>query len=138
MQADGKFVVADGAALRRYQEVGGPAIFAFGEKVVEAMEGARKRAAFTVYRCGDVHSSGSVVFSTEEPESTAKPGRDYRPVYQRIRFNRGEWKRTVFVPLRDDAVNDGAQTVVVRLQRPDPKSLVYDEDTAAVHIMDND
>ena len=95
MQGDGKFVVTDGAALRRYQEVVGPAVFAFGEKVVEATEGGRKRAAFTVYRCGDVRSSGSVVFSTEEPESTAKPGRDYRPVYQRIRFNRGEWKRTV-------------------------------------------
>ena len=43
-----------------------------------------------------------------------------------------------FVPLRDDAVNDGTQTVVVRLQRPDPKSVVYDVDSAAVHIVDND
>jgi hypothetical protein len=135
---DGKFLVADGTALRRYREVRGPAVFAFGEKVVTATEGRQRFAALTIYRCGDVHRPGSVIFSTVEAESTAQPGRDYRPVNQRIRFGRGDWKRTVLVPLRDDPVADGTQTVVVRLHHPDATSVVYAVDTAAVRLIDNE
>jgi hypothetical protein len=137
VQPDGKVVAATGVALRRFREVHSPAVFAFGEKVVTVNEN-RWFAELTIYRTGDVDTRGAVTFATVEPESTAVPGRDYWNIRARIHFERGVWKRTVFVPLRDDRVADGVKRVVVRLSNPDAASTIYSVDSAAIEILDNE
>lgn len=135
-QPDGKFVIADGQKLHRYQETLSPAVFAFGEKVVTVDESARY-AKFTLYRAGNVRSRGSVTLTTES-SSSAKVRRDFRRINRRINFAPGEWKRTIVLPVRDDAVIDGTQSVTVKLSKPDPGSRLYEVSTVRIDILDND
>jgi hypothetical protein len=134
VQPDGKFVIADGQKLRRYQETPSPAVFAFGEKVVTVDESARY-ARFTLYRAGNVRSRGSVTLTTE---SSAKVRRDFRRINRRITFSAGEWKRTLVLPVRDDAVVDGTQSITVKLSNPDPRSRLYEVSTVRIDILDDD
>ena len=138
LQPDGKMLTVNGETVRRLVETPSPAVFAFGEKVVAANEGGHPFAALTVYRCGSSPRVGWVLFSTVESESSAVPGRDYHPIRVPVLFGPGDWKRTVFVPLRDDRIADGIKTVVVRLSHPDPAGTVYSVDRARIDIYDDD
>jgi Calx-beta domain len=132
---EGKFVIATGGlGLLRFQETPSQAVFAFGEKVVIVPESGRF-AKFTLYRAGNVRSRGSVMLTTE---SSAKARRDFQPINRRIQFGAGEWKRTILLPLKNDAVADGTQSITVRLSDPDPKSRVYEVSTVRVDVVDDD
>jgi hypothetical protein len=137
LQPDGKFITADGQKLRRFIETPSPPVFAFGEKTVTVNEDDRF-ATLTVYRAGDVQTRGSVMFETVQTGSTAIPWRDYWPIHLRIRFDSGHWKRTVFVPLRDDHVADSTKRIVVRLSHPDPHSVLYSTSSATIEILDDE
>jgi hypothetical protein len=135
VQPDGKFIIADGLKLRRFKETPSTAVFAFGEKVVTVDESARF-ARFTLYRAGNVRSRGSVTLTTTESSAKVRP--DFRPINRRINFAAGEWKRTIVLPVRDDTVVDGTQSVTVKLSNPDPRSRLYEVSTVRIDILDDD
>ena len=137
VQPDGRFIVADGARLHRFKETRSPAVFAFGEKMVNASE-ADRFAKCTLYRAGDVSSRGAVTVTTLGPATTARPGLDYLPFHHRIQFAPGEWKRTIVLPLRDDIRADGPKTISVKLSNPDPRSELYSSSSVTIEIADDE
>jgi Calx-beta domain/Domain of unknown function (DUF5122) beta-propeller len=138
LQPDGRFLTANGGTLRRFIETPSLPIFAFGDQVVEVQENGRHFVAITVYRAGNVQSRSAVTVATVAADSTAIPGRDYRPIHERLHFERGQWKRTVFVPLRDDRIPDGNKTISLRLSQPEPNSQLHSVKTTKIEIIDNE
>lgn len=137
VQPDGKFLTSDSQGVHRYVETPSLPVFSFRVKT-ETVNETAWFAAITIYRGGDVRNRGSVMFSTVASESSATAWREYWPLRVRIPFDRGDWKRTVFVPLRDDSVADGTKNIVVRLSQPDSGSQLYSVTDAKIEILDNE
>jgi glucose/arabinose dehydrogenase len=96
----------------------------FGQATYAATEGSGN-AAITVIRTGPTTSGFTVNYTTGDPSDTATPaapgaacaaGADYRPIVSgSLPFNPGEMAKTFWVPLCEDSVEEGAETLTLRL-----------------------
>ncbi|CAN5912984.1 hypothetical protein BH23PLA1_BH23PLA1_19790 [soil metagenome] len=75
-------------------------------------------ATITITRVADTFQPVTVQFSTMD--GTAVAGQDYTAVSQTVTFNPGELSRTVTIPILDDTIVEGDQTVRLILSNPGP------------------
>ncbi len=91
-------------------------------------------ATITILREGDTTGAASVQFATSNGTATA-PG-DYTSVTQTVSFAAGETSKTVSVPVANDGVAEGNETVGLTLSAPVGATLVTPT-TSVLTITDN-
>src|SRR5205814_851779 len=78
----------------------------------------------------------TVQFSTAD--GTAQAGSDYTAVSQTLSFAAGQTSQTVTIPILDDAVFEGDETLHVTLGNPGAGAVLGSPATVLVTIQDND
>ncbi len=103
-------------------------------------------ATITVTRIGDASRAATVVFSTSDTaglqncsiaNNKASERCDYATAVGSIRFSLGETSKTFIVPIVDDALVEGNETLTVNLSSP-TEAFLGATATATVTIVDND
>ena len=112
-----------------------PPTFAFSSVGYSVSEGDG-HATITINRTGLTSSSDSVQFATANGTATA--GSDYTSVSQTVSFAVGETSKTVSVPIVDDGLIEGNETVFLSLSSPSAGATLGSPSTAALTIVDND
>jgi hypothetical protein len=79
----------------------------------------------------------SVVVRYATADGSAAPGEDYQPVSGTLRFEAGDEEQELTVPVYDDAVYEGDETLYVALRDPEG-AVLGARDRAAVTIRDNE
>jgi len=92
-------------------------------------------AVVEVVRVGNAESPLSVDFSTSDGTATA--GQDYTAVSRRLVFGVGERLKRVSIPVIDDALAEGTETIRVRLSNPVGGTL-GSISAAVVNILDDE
>lgn len=111
------------------------AVVQFAAATVAAAENLRS-ASITVTRTGNLASAVTVQFSTAD--GTARADSDYTAVSQTLTFAAGQTSLTVTVPILDDTVFEGDETIRVTLSSPGARTVLGSPATALVTIQDND
>jgi hypothetical protein len=96
-------------------------------------------AQIEIDRSGSTTSAGSVHFATANGSAAA--GSDYTAVSQTVSFGVGETSKTVSIPITDDQVYEGSETVSLSLDSPSETSgtaSLGSPATATLTITDND
>ena len=93
-------------------------------------------AIVTVSLTGPLSAPASVNFGTTN--GTATSGSDYTSTSGTLSFAPGETEKTFAVQLMDDSLNEGDETVVLRLTLPSSNLLLGEPSTAVLKIIDND
>lgn len=93
------------------------------------------RATVYVTRQGVDSNTVTVNYSTEA--GTATPGLDYANVSGTITFNPGESIRAFTIPIVDDAIVEGNETIILHLDTP-TGGAILDRATSVLTIFDND
>jgi Zn-dependent metalloprotease len=93
-------------------------------------------ASVTITRSRNTLSSASVHFATADGTATA--GSDYTPVSQDVSFAAGETSKTVDIPIIDDSLVEGNETVSLALSSPSAEARLGSPSTATLTIIDND
>jgi uncharacterized delta-60 repeat protein len=73
-------------------------------------------ATITVLRGDDLNSAATVDYATSDGTATA--GADYTPRSGTLHFAAGEINQTIFIPVFDDGLDEGAETVHLTLTNP--------------------
>ncbi|MGD1850386.1 MAG: Calx-beta domain-containing protein, partial [Cyanophyceae cyanobacterium] len=114
---------------------GGSSTFAFGGATFTATEGtAVVQAAITITRTGNTTTAGTVSFATSDGTATTA-GNDYTAVTQTVNFAAGETIQIVKVPVLNDALTEGTETVNLTLSAPTGGTLGT-QATAVLNIQD--
>ena len=138
VQADGSILVAGYAvggdfAVVRYQgdptEVG----LASSEVTVDESSGD---AVITVFRTGGGTGPFSVNFATNQ--GTATSGLDYQDRLGTLQFNEGELQKTITIPILDDLLREGKETIVLTLSNPTNGVRLGPTSSAILNIIDDD
>jgi hypothetical protein len=90
----------------------------------------------TVVRTGGISDAVAINYATEG--GTATPGSDYTPVSGTLTFAAGETTKTFAVPILDDNVFEGSETVGLTLSAPTNGALLGTQTTATLTIQDNE
>jgi hypothetical protein len=93
-------------------------------------------AIVTVSLTGALGAPASVNFGTTN--GTATSGSDYTSTSGTLSFAPGETEKTFAVQVIDDSLNEGDETVVLRLTSPSSNLLLGEPSTAVLKIIDND
>jgi len=109
--------------------------FALGAASYSVSEGAGS-ATVTITRTGSTSVTDSVHFATANGTATA--GSDYTAVSQDVSFAAGMTAQTVSIPITDDAVLEGNETVSLSLSSPSAGTTLGSPSTATLTIVDND
>lgn len=92
-------------------------------------------AVITLRRTGYTGVPNSVTFSTQDGTATA--GQDYAPVNSVVTFAAGEKSRTFIIPIFDDKIVEGNETVLLHLSNVTGKALLGLADSVLT-IIDDD
>jgi hypothetical protein len=92
-------------------------------------------AMITVKRTGFAASAVSVHFATAN--GTAKAGLDYTAVSRTISFAAGESSKTVSIPITNDVLLEGNETVTLTLSGPSAGAALGSPSTATLAIINN-
>jgi Calx-beta domain/Subtilase family len=109
--------------------------FAFSSASYSVNE-ADGSATVTINRTGLTTGSDSVNFATANGTATA--GSDYTAVDQTVSFAAGETTKTVVVPITDDSLIEGNETVQLSLSTPSTGATLGSPSSATLTIVDND
>jgi hypothetical protein len=93
-------------------------------------------APITITRSGSVAVPDSVHFATAN--GTAIAGSDYTTVSQDVSFAAGETSKIVSVPIADDVLTEGSETVSLSLSSPSAGAELGSPSTATLTIVDNE
>ena len=93
-------------------------------------------ATITIVRTGSIAAPATVNFTTTT-NGTATAGLDYRPVTNLVSFAIGETTRTVTIPILNDLLIEGNETVTMELTNS-VGGLLIAPITATLTIVDND
>ncbi|HEX8163698.1 MAG TPA: Calx-beta domain-containing protein [Pyrinomonadaceae bacterium] len=93
-------------------------------------------ATVTVARTGDTTGAVTINYATEG--GTATPGSDYTAVSGTLTFAAGETTKTFAVPILDDNIFEGSETVGLTLSAPGGTALLGTQPTATLTIQDNE
>jgi uncharacterized delta-60 repeat protein len=107
----------------------------FGAPSVEVAENASS-ASLTLTRYGNTSQSLTVAYATSP--GTATSGADYLAVNGQVTFNPLEVAKQIVVPILDDGLVEGEETLRVALSAPSAQTLIADHASAAVKIVDNE
>jgi len=108
---------------------------AFGAVTYQISE-AGAVAVVDVRRTGAI--TGVVTVDFGSGNGTAQAGHDYVASVGTLRFGDGESVATFSVPILDDALFEGHETVTLRLCRPGGGAVLAGSETAILTIIDND
>jgi Calx-beta domain/FG-GAP-like repeat len=112
-----------------------PPTFAFSSVGYSVSEGDG-HATITINRSGSTVGSASVRITTVN--GTATTGSDYTDASQTVNFANGETSKTVSVPITDDSLVEGNETVSLSLSSPSADATLGSPSTAALTIVDDD
>jgi len=107
--------------------------FAYGNFYAAESDGS---AYVTIRRLGLTTGSDSVNFATAD--ATANAGSDYTAVSQTVTFADGQGSQNVPIPIADDTLAEGDETVGLSLSNPSAGTSLSDPSTATLTILDND
>lgn len=93
-------------------------------------------AAIEIVRQGYATPEVNVRFATQS--ATATNGLDFIGTNLTVIFRAGETSRTVLIPLRDDVLFEGDETVLLRLSNPSANTLLGDPAIADLVIVDDE
>jgi len=94
-------------------------------------------AMITITRAGGSAGAVSVMFATSN--GTAMAGSDYTATTQTVNFSNGDTaNKTVSIPILDDTVVEGSETVNLALSSPTGGATLGNPSTATLTITDND
>ena len=129
--------VCTGDGKRLSEEVStripGPARLTVRDATVE--EGPGAVLVFEVTLNRERHAPVSVDYATED--GTATVGDDYTATSGRLTFEPGETAKTVEVPVLDDAHDEGAETLVLRLSNAEGARIADGEATGTITNTDH-
>lgn len=113
-----------------------PGTLKFDEREFIAIEG-NGAAIITVERSRGEAGTVSVSYSTANGTATA--GQDYTPASGTLTWGPGdESRRTITIPILDDASSEGSETVLLSLSNPTGGAVLDDErGTAVLRIVEN-
>jgi hypothetical protein len=122
------------AALLTIAETNGqPGQFQFGATAYQTLESSGS-ATITVTRTGGSDSTVTVQYTTGG--GTAVAGKNYTPTSGTLTFNQGEMSHTFTIPIFNDGVVDGNQTVNVTLTSPGGGATLGTPTMAVLTIID--
>jgi hypothetical protein len=93
-------------------------------------------AVISVQRTGDTSATATVEFVTSDGTATA--GADYTAVLTTLTFVPGQIVATVSVPILDDVIGDGDETVVLTLRNPTGGAVLGARKVVNLTILDNE
>jgi hypothetical protein len=112
-----------------------PGQFQFSAASYSVAENAGQ-ATITVTRSNGTAGGATVVLATGNGTATA--GSDYTAVIRILTFGAGETSQTVTIPIRDDALHEGSETVNLTLSNPGGGATLGSPTSAVLTITDND
>jgi len=96
-------------------------------------------AMVRVTRTGTNLASGTTVqFTITDGTATAGPSGDYTNVSQTLTFAALEASKDVAIPIRDDSLPEGNETVLLSLSNPSPGAALGTAKTAVLTILDDE
>lgn len=112
-----------------------PATFAFSSATYSVSE-AGPTATITINRSGDTASAVNVDVTTANETATA--GLDYTAVDGNVSFATGVTSQTVSVPITDDLLSEGSETLTLSLSNPSAGAERGSPSTTTLTITDNE
>ncbi len=112
-----------------------PATIAFSQASYSTSE-AGPTATITINRTGDTSSEVSVHVSTADGTATA--GSDYTAVSEDVSFAADDTSKTVSVPITDDVLNEGSESLTLSLSNPSAGAERGSPSAATLTITDNE
>lgn len=113
-----------------------PGILTFSATEFSVNEDGTAIAAVSVTRTG--RSTGEVSATVTPTAGTATSSTDYDNAPIEVRFADGETTKTVAVPIVDDALVEGNETINLTLSAPTGGATIGEQSTAIFTIVDND
>jgi hypothetical protein len=123
------------AAVVTIQDDDIPGVIQFSAAAFSEFE-IRSTAMVTLTRTGGFAAGEAVTVSTSNGTATA--GADYTAVDQVVTFAAGQTTATVLVPLQNDALAEGPETVNLALTNPAGGATLGAQSTAVLTIQDDD
>lgn len=124
-----------GPTLASVTIVDNDAGLAFSSDDYAVLEGGVQQT-ITVLRTGITNSLVTVNYSTSD--GTATNGQDYLGVSGLLTFTNGEVSKTFSIQVIDDTLEEGAETVLVKLSNPTGQAALLNPNAATLTIVDND
>jgi Tol biopolymer transport system component len=110
-------------------------VFAFSAASYSVSEGAGS-AVITIKRSGSTSGANTVAFITANGTATA--GSDYTAVRRTVSFAAGVSAKTVSVPIKQDTLSEGDETVSLSLSGPSSGSVLGTQKAATLTIKDDE
>ena len=114
--------------------IAGPAALSVAN--AEVQEGADATLDFTVTLSKARFTATTVDYASSNGTATA--GSDYTATSGRLTFGRLETSKTISVPVLDDAVDEGSETLTLTLSNPNPNTVGLADATATGTITNSD
>ena len=112
----------------------GPASLSVADAAVDE-NAANASLAFAVTLSRARHEATTVAYATSDGTATADV--DYTETSGTLTFAAGETAKTVSVPVLNDALDEGSETVTLTLSNPAPSAYVHLDDAEATGTIDN-
>ncbi|HAX75110.1 MAG TPA: hypothetical protein DCY88_04545, partial [Cyanobacteria bacterium UBA11372] len=115
----------------------------FSSPVFSVNEDGTPIAAVTVTRTGNTSTAAAATVNLTNGTATGgsqpfAPGTDYNNAAQVVNFASGETSKTVVIPINDDLLVEGTETVNLTLFNPTGGATIGTQNTATLSILDND
>jgi uncharacterized repeat protein (TIGR03803 family) len=127
----GKLSKAELRIRDHYQSVG----FPFASFTAREQSG---KALITVRRAGQATSMLAVDYATLDTSGPAMPDADYTPTSGRLVFRPGVVSRTFTVPIRNDTLEEGTESLSLVLSNSDPPGALGPNFIAQLYIIDDE
>ena len=114
--------------------VPGPASLSVADAAVDE-NAANASLAFVVTLSRARHEATTVAYATSDGTATADV--DYTAASGTLTFTAGETEKTVSVPVLNDALDEGSETVTLTLSSPSPSAYVHLDDAEATGTINN-
>lgn len=129
----GSFLLLEGARQCEAQQTNTLVQFSSSVFLVDENKGP---AVIAVTRSGVTTNAVTVDYATGN--GLATPGVDYTPQTGTLSFAPGETSKTFSIPIFDDSVPEGSETVQLALTKPTGGAILGTQATARLYIMDNE
>lgn len=114
--------------------VEGPGTFAFSSSTYTALESLP--ASLVVRRLNGAVGAASVSYSVTG--GTATPGVDFTGASGTLDFANGQTQRTISIPLLNDTMYEGNETIVLQLSNATNGAALGEPNSATITVQDND